>query len=189
MSFARRHRNEFGLLLAILLVLGAAVVSNESWQNERTAEYNAKVLVRSASVLGIFALGAGVVILSGGIDLSAGSVIAFSATVCGGTLLFLADKTPSGQPDMVNLTGGIHLDVMSTYWSSYAQQLAAASLVSANTYELSQNAAGDSIRVWVDGTEWTTGWHYDPSTNEIIFDAAPPQGAAIEVEYGVLVPC
>lgn len=106
-SLARRHRNEFGLLFAICLVLGTAVVSNESWQNERTQALNAKILVRSASVLGIFALGAGVVIISGGIDLSAGSVIAFSATVCGGSLLFLANKTSAGQPDMVNLTGGM----------------------------------------------------------------------------------
>jgi hypothetical protein len=99
------------------------------------------------------------------------------------------DGTYARYIDAVNLTGGIHLDVMSTYWSSYAQQLAAASLISINTYELSQNAAGDSIRVWVDGTEWTTGWHYDPATNEVVFDAAPPQGSNIEVEYGVLVPC
>jgi ribose/xylose/arabinose/galactoside ABC-type transport system permease subunit len=105
-SFARRHRNEFGLLLAILLVLGVAVASNASWQNSMTAAYNAKILVRSASVLGIFALGAGVVIIAGGIDLSAGSVIAFSATSCGCFLLFLADKTASGQPDMIHLTGG-----------------------------------------------------------------------------------
>ncbi|MGC1275491.1 MAG: ABC transporter permease, partial [Planctomycetaceae bacterium] len=106
-SLARRHRNEFGLLLAILLVLGAAVASNGSWQNEATAAYNAKMLIRSASALGIFALGAGVVIISGGIDLSAGAVIAFAATTCGGTLLFLAEKTPSGQPDLIHLTGGM----------------------------------------------------------------------------------
>ena len=106
-SLARRHRNEFGLLLAICVVLGTAIVSNESWQNERTQALNAKILVRSASVLGIYALGAGVVIISGGIDLSAGSVIAFSATACGGALLFLADKTSSGQPDMIHLTWGM----------------------------------------------------------------------------------
>jgi len=106
-SLARRHRNEFGLLLAICVVLGTAIVSNESWQNERTQTLNAKILVRSASVLGIYALGAGVVIISGGIDLSAGSVIAFSATACGGALLFLANKTSSGQPDMIHLTWGM----------------------------------------------------------------------------------
>lgn len=106
-SFARRHRNEFGLLLAILIVLAAAIASNSSWQNEATAAYNAKMLIRSASALGIFALGAGVVIIAGGIDLSAGAVIAFAATTCGGALLFLADKTSSGQPDLIHLTGGM----------------------------------------------------------------------------------
>jgi ribose/xylose/arabinose/galactoside ABC-type transport system permease subunit len=106
-TLARRHRNEFGLLFAICLVLGTAIASSDAWQNERTQAVNAKTLVRRASVLGIFALGAGVVIISGGIDLSAGSVIAFSATVCGGSLLFLANKTPTGQPDMIHLTGGM----------------------------------------------------------------------------------
>src|SRR5688572_1470639 len=97
MSFARRYRNEFGLLLAILVVLAAAVASNRAWQAK--PEYNAEVLIRSASVLGIFALGAGVVIIAGGIDLSAGSVIAFSATTCAATLLFLVEKDSGGRPD------------------------------------------------------------------------------------------
>lgn len=106
-ALARRYRNELGLLLAIALVLGTAFATNASWQNESTAAINAKNLVRSASILGIFALGAGVVIISGGIDLSAGSVIAFSATACAGTLVFLAEKTASGGPDLVNLTPGM----------------------------------------------------------------------------------
>lgn len=106
-ALARRYRNELGLLLAIALVLGTAFATNASWQNETTAAINAKNLVRSASILGIFALGAGVVIISGGIDLSAGSVIAFSATACAGTLVFLAEKTASGGPDLVNLTPGM----------------------------------------------------------------------------------
>lgn len=98
MSFARRYRNELGLLLAIVVVLAAAVWSNRSWQAK--PEYNAEILIRSASVLGIFALGAGVVIIAGGIDLSAGSVIAFSATTCAATLMFLVDKDTAGRPDL-----------------------------------------------------------------------------------------
>ena len=100
MSFARRHRNEFGLLVAVCVVLGIVAASSESWQSSQTAEYNAKILVRSASVLGIFALGAGTVIIAGGIDLSAGSVIAFSATTCAATLMFLVDKDAAGRPDL-----------------------------------------------------------------------------------------
>lgn len=103
MSFARRYRNELGLLLAIVVVLAAAVWSNRSWQVK--PEYNAEILIRSASVLGIFALGAGVVIIAGGIDLSAGSVIAFSATTCGATLLFLVEKDSGGRPDTRVLEG------------------------------------------------------------------------------------
>ena len=100
-SLARRHRNEFGLLLAVLVVWGIAFALNDAWQ-ARTS-YNAQILIRQASVLGIFALGAGVVIIAGGIDLSAGSVIAFSATACAATLLFLVDVDSAGRPDTRHL--------------------------------------------------------------------------------------
>src|SRR5690606_7320776 len=86
-----------GLLLAVVVVLGVAFALNDAWQ-ARTG-YNAQILIRQASVLGIFALGAGVVIISGGIDLSAGSVIAFSATVCAATLLLLVEPDSAGRPD------------------------------------------------------------------------------------------
>ena len=104
-TFARRHRNEFGLLLATVAVLAVAVSLNESWRAR--PEINATNLIRQASVLGIFALGAGTVIIAGGIDLSAGSVIAFSATVCAATLLFLAETDATGRPDLRHITAGM----------------------------------------------------------------------------------
>ncbi len=103
MSFLARNRNEFGLLAAIVVVLVVAAGFSPSWQSQATAAYNAKVLVRGASVLGIFALGAGTVILAGGIDLSAGSVIAFSATTCAATIMFLVDKDAAGRPDLTRV--------------------------------------------------------------------------------------
>ena len=44
--------------------------------------YNATQILRQTSLLGIFALGAGIVIIAGGIDLSSGSVIAFGGSIC-----------------------------------------------------------------------------------------------------------
>jgi len=47
-------------------------------------------ILRLTSMLGIFALGSAIVIISGGIDLSSGSVIAFSGTTCATMMLLLA---------------------------------------------------------------------------------------------------
>ena len=49
-------------------------------------------------MLGILALGASVVIVSGGIDLSAGSVIAFSGTICAALIIALAPPEAAGVP-------------------------------------------------------------------------------------------
>ena len=49
-------------------------------------------ITRQTALLGIFALGAAIVIISGGIDLSSGSVIAFSGTICATLMLLLAPE-------------------------------------------------------------------------------------------------
>jgi ribose/xylose/arabinose/galactoside ABC-type transport system permease subunit len=49
------------------------------------------IILRNTSLLGIIALGAAVVIIAGGIDLSAGSMVAFSGTTCGLLLTLFAD--------------------------------------------------------------------------------------------------
>lgn len=89
-SFWRRH--EFSLLLAIACValLTAALDSQHNyWSNPRASAVD---LVRQWSMLGLFSLGAAVVIIAGGIDLSTGSVIAFSGTICATILLWLAPE-------------------------------------------------------------------------------------------------
>ncbi|QDT36366.1 ABC transporter permease [Stratiformator vulcanicus] len=83
-----RFRTELGLLIAIAVVLGATAMFDDSYRDK--PGYNAQLLLRQASVLGIFALGAGVVIISGGIDLSSGAMIAYSATVCGCVMVLLS---------------------------------------------------------------------------------------------------
>lgn len=102
----------------------------------------------------------------------------------------LGPRDDDGYAEAVQLTGGLRMNVMAdSGWGAYAQQLAAASLTSIHHYELDQPAHPSSIRVWVDGVEWTTGWHFDAAANEVVFDDAPDPGAQIDVEYGVAVPC
>ncbi len=75
----RKCGNEVGLILAILLVVGLATPFSRAYQN-KPVECSQNVLNKTA-MLGIFALGAATVIIAGGIDLSAGSVIALSGTL------------------------------------------------------------------------------------------------------------
>ena len=56
------------------------------WNNPGSS---AELIIRNTVLLGFFALGSAVIIISGGIDLSSGSVIAMSATVFGSLLIVL----------------------------------------------------------------------------------------------------
>jgi ribose/xylose/arabinose/galactoside ABC-type transport system permease subunit len=91
--------NEFALLVAIVLVVSftGAVDSNHSYF---TQGYDSlRDISRNVALLGIFALGAAVVIIAGGIDLSAGSTIAFCGVVCSSIMIALAPAaSKSGQP-------------------------------------------------------------------------------------------
>ena len=84
------RRSEWALLAAIVVavVLTALVDANHSYWFQPLASL--RDIARSTALLGIFALGAAVVIIAGGIDLSAGSMIALSATVSAATMLALA---------------------------------------------------------------------------------------------------
>src|SRR5262249_42786050 len=91
------HRSEWGLLAAIVVVvLFTAAVDRQPtyWTKPRDRRVD---ILRQTAMLGIFALGAAIVIIAGGIDLSSGSVIAFGGTICA-TLMVLMD--PAGmKPD------------------------------------------------------------------------------------------
>ncbi|TXT22322.1 MAG: ribose transport system permease protein [Planctomycetota bacterium] len=97
-QFLRRHRTELSLLIAVI-----AVVLLTMWLDDKHAYYhkpwyNATEILRQTALLGILALGASVVIISGGIDLSAGSVIAFSGTICASLIYALAPVDARGNP-------------------------------------------------------------------------------------------
>ncbi len=89
-SLFQRYRNEFGLLIAIFCVLAFTTVISDSYRE--FPRQNAVTIVREIALLGIFALGAGIVIIAGGIDLSSGSVIAFSGMIFCSVCLLLSPK-------------------------------------------------------------------------------------------------
>ena len=63
------NRTEWGLLFAIALVVILAGVFDERHNYWNNPQDSAKDILRQTSMLGIFALGSAVVIISGGIDL------------------------------------------------------------------------------------------------------------------------
>lgn len=85
--------NELALLVAIcvIVLITAGVDSNHSYL--RDPYTSVRDIARNVALLGIFALGAAVVIIAGGIDLSSGSMIAFSSTICASTMMLLAPQT------------------------------------------------------------------------------------------------
>ena len=89
--------NELILVAAIVVVsaLTAALDANHNYvQNPWDSLIE---IIRQTSLLGIFALGASLVIIAGGIDLSAGSMIAFSGTICATFLTLLAPEAMRGE--------------------------------------------------------------------------------------------
>jgi ribose/xylose/arabinose/galactoside ABC-type transport system permease subunit len=92
--FWRRH--EFSLLLAILCVVVSTTILDAQHNYWAKPGVTAEDLIRQWSMLGLFSLGAAVVIIAGGIDLSTGSVIAFGGTICASILLLLAPEAMTG---------------------------------------------------------------------------------------------
>lgn len=106
------RRSEWGLLAAIVVVVLLVTWldgQHTYWRNPRTSAVD---ILRHTTLLGIFALGSTIVIISGGIDLSCGSLIAFSGTTCACLMLLLAPeamqspKTPVGLPVIAAAIGG-----------------------------------------------------------------------------------
>ncbi len=80
---------EFKLVLAWLVVVVATAFfdSNHTYLTDPMG--SSELIIRNTVLLGFFALGSAIIIISGGIDLSSGSVIALSATVFGSLLILL----------------------------------------------------------------------------------------------------
>ena len=91
-----RLRGEWSLAIAIVVVVLLTIVF-DSQQNYLSHPLESLVdIARQTSMLGIFALGSAVVIIAGGIDLSCGSMIAFSGSICATIMLLLAPNEVNG---------------------------------------------------------------------------------------------
>lgn len=83
---------EMALVAAILAVVVLTMLVDPMhlyWHEPLTTAAN---IARRTAMLGIFSLGAAVVIISGGIDLSVGSMIAFSGTICASLMVLMAPE-------------------------------------------------------------------------------------------------
>ena len=101
MRVASQFRNELGLLLAIVAVVLVTLLFNQDYLKEPTR--NARDILHQTALLGIFSLGAAIVIISGGIDLSSGSAIVFCGSICALVMLVLAPVNDAGIRDATNV--------------------------------------------------------------------------------------
>jgi ribose/xylose/arabinose/galactoside ABC-type transport system permease subunit len=93
------RRHEVALLVAILVAVAAITLLDPQHNYWNQSGRSAVEIQRQTSMLGIFALGAAIVVIAGGIDLSQGSVIAFSGTICATVLVLLApEEMKSAKP-------------------------------------------------------------------------------------------
>jgi len=107
--FWRRH--EFALLAAVWIVLILTAILDRSHNYINEWQLSTIDLARQTALLSLYALGAAVVIIAGGIDLSTGSVVAFSGTICATLMLLMAPEAvdqsqPVGTTVMVLAIGG-----------------------------------------------------------------------------------
>lgn len=98
MNLYKKYLTELVLVVAIVLVFGITALFNDAYLSN--FYYNVtRLILQNAAILGIVALGAAVVIISGGIDLSAGSMMALSGSVACLTMLVLANWIRPDAPD------------------------------------------------------------------------------------------
>ena len=83
---------EFLLLAATVVVILLTTWLDSQHTYQAAPRESAIDIARQISLLGIATLGVTVVIISGGIDLSIGSVIALSGAVCGSIMVLLAPE-------------------------------------------------------------------------------------------------
>jgi ribose/xylose/arabinose/galactoside ABC-type transport system permease subunit len=86
------RRHEPSLILAILIVVALTALLDSQHNYLKNPWTSCVDIARQTSFLGIFSLGSAIVIIAGGIDLSSGSVICFSGTICATLLLILAPE-------------------------------------------------------------------------------------------------
>ncbi|MDB4689759.1 ABC transporter permease [Verrucomicrobia bacterium] len=99
----KQFLNSFGPLLGLLLVIGLFSLSAELRPTFFTGG-NAKLILTQTVIVATGALGMTLIIVSGGIDLSAGSLVALSSVVA--ATLLLHDWSPASALILTVLAGG-----------------------------------------------------------------------------------
>jgi ribose/xylose/arabinose/galactoside ABC-type transport system permease subunit len=108
---------EFRLIVAWLAVVIVTVLLDSNHTYWTQPDEAAIQILRNTVLLGFFALGSAVIIISGGIDLSSGSVIALSATVFGSLLIIIDPEgfkagTLSGTAVWLSIGGTLCVAIM-----------------------------------------------------------------------------
>lgn len=96
----------------------------------------------------------------------------------------------AGYVDAANYTYGEILNICDSNWANNVGQLATASLSGINEFAVTGNPEAGSLKVYVDGVEWTGGWSWDAAASVVVFD--DPQfegGEVIDIEYDELSDC
>lgn len=97
-----------------------------------------------------------------------------------------ASGTGTRYMELVKEFGGVSENICTPDWTQSLQSISAASFSGRRRFELSSVPADPTqVTVTVDGNTWSTGWSYDPASNEVVFDATavPPAGSVIAVTY------
>ena len=105
---------EFKLILSWLVVVIVTTLLDPGHVYWNKMADSAQLIQRSTVLLGFFALGSAIIIISGGIDLSSGSVIAMSATVFGCLMIVL---DPEGFKSGTVSTNAVILAILGTLLS------------------------------------------------------------------------
>jgi ribose/xylose/arabinose/galactoside ABC-type transport system permease subunit len=106
-------RTEWGLLAAIVIVLVLTTLLDKDHNYAVNPGRHAINILRQTAFLGIFALGSAIVIIAGGIDLSSGSVIAFSGALCAMLMALLSPEAVKESQDPIG-SGVIALAIVGT---------------------------------------------------------------------------
>ena len=92
---------------------------------------------------------------------------------------------------VVNNTSGLFVSICDSDWGVTLSSLASAATTAQLRFSLTDTPIEETITLTIDGTPAPTGWVYDSSTNQIVFDSssAPSAGQEIRVEYGTYGNC
>lgn len=85
------------------------------------------------------------------------------------------------------LMGGLMGDICEAEWSGMLRDLGLNATGIRTRFQLTYAAQPETLVVYVDDTEATSGWTYDPATWYVVFDdaAVPPRGAMITATYTI----